>query len=75
MPWRARCWRPARPRTPKPRTPPRPTRCGAPAATGALEPETSSVPNWAAESEVPTAQKDPVFDDGDDDLDVPDFLK
>jgi hypothetical protein len=33
------------------------------------------VPNWAAESEVPTAPKDPVFDDGDDDLDVPDFLK
>jgi len=45
------------------------------AAAGAVQPETSSVPNWAAESEVPTAQKDPVFDDGDDDLDVPDFLK
>ena len=41
----------------------------------AAEPETSSVPNWAAESEVPAAPKDPVFDDGDDDLDVPDFLK
>ena len=45
------------------------------ATTGAVQPETSSVPNWAAESEVPTAPKDPVFDDGDDDLDVPDFLK
>ena len=44
-------------------------------ATGAVEPETSSVPNWAAESEVPTAPKDPIFDDGDDDLDIPDFLK
>ncbi|HAM27274.1 MAG TPA: cell division protein FtsZ, partial [Microbacteriaceae bacterium] len=54
-----------------------PVGVGAAAASGYAEPETA-VPTWAPEPELasaPSAPKDPVFDDDDDDLDVPDFLK
>jgi cell division protein FtsZ len=47
-----------------------------PAEAVAVAVETEeAAPNWSAEPEVPSAPKDPVFDDADDDLDVPDFLK
>ena len=32
-------------------------------------------PSWQGEPELPAAHKDPVFDDDDDDLDIPDFLR
>ena len=54
-----------------------PVGVGAAVASGYAEPETA-VPTWAPEPELasaPSAPKDPVFDDDDDDLDVPDFLK
>jgi cell division protein FtsZ len=34
-----------------------------------------SKPAWEGEPELPKAQADPVFDEDDDNLDIPDFLK
>jgi len=35
----------------------------------------AEVPSWRRPEEPAQQAADPVFDDGDDDLDVPDFLK
>jgi cell division protein FtsZ len=46
-------------------------------ATGAIEDSSSSAPSWASQEHEAPAQRaaDPAFDDDDDELDVPDFLK
>jgi cell division protein FtsZ len=37
--------------------------------------ESNSNPAWEGEPELPKAPADPVFDEDDDNLDIPDFLK
>jgi cell division protein FtsZ len=47
------------------------------AGTGAIEDSSSSAPSWVSQEHQAPAQRaaDPAFDDDDDELDVPDFLK
>src|SRR5690606_9264004 len=45
-------------------------------AAGSSSSEGDSTPsNWSAQPELPKAPSDPVFDDNNDNLDIPDFLK
>lgn len=48
---------------------------GAPAAAAAASSEGDTGAAWSGEPELPKAPSDPVFDDGDEGLDIPDFLK
>jgi cell division protein FtsZ len=45
------------------------------AATGGVAESEAEPSKWAPEPAQPAAQHDPVFEDEDDDLDIPDFLK
>jgi cell division protein FtsZ len=45
------------------------------AATGGVAESEAEPSKWASEPAQAAAQHDPVFEDEDDDLDIPDFLK